>query len=53
MQELLKLRDFLLDGIGAELKLVLESVQLLLQVILLSLIGNKLVLQLQVVSKEH
>lgn len=31
----------------------METVQLLLQVILLSLLGNKLVLQVQVVSEEH
>ena len=31
----------------------MEAVQLLPQVILLSLIGNKLVLQVQVVSEEH
>jgi hypothetical protein len=48
-----KLHDFLLGGIGPELELVLETVQLLLQVILLSLLGNKLVLQVQVVSEEH
>ena len=53
MHDLLELNYFLLCGIGPELELILQAVQLLLKVILLCLIGSKMLLKVQIVSEEH